>query len=121
MSRKVMSLMLLVMIVLGFTSIVVAQEAGHGGEKTAVKAGEDAGTGFVLFHDAGAGRFGGPIGAGLVLFGGAAGISRIGVSACESIARQPEAGGRIFTSMIITAAMIEGATFFGVLVCLLAL
>ena len=47
------------------------------------------------------------------------GIGRIAASACENIARQPEAGGRIFTSMIITAAMIEGATLFGVVVCLL--
>jgi len=59
------------------------------------------------------------VGAGLVVMGGAAGIGRIGGSAVESMARQPEAAGTINTAMLITAAMIEGATLFGVLVCLL--
>ncbi|MBU0717921.1 MAG: ATP synthase F0 subunit C [Planctomycetes bacterium] len=68
----------------------------------------------------GAGKFGGAIGAGLVVIGGGAGIGRIGASAVESMARQPEASGSISTAMIITAAMIEGATLFGVVLCLLA-
>ncbi len=62
----------------------------------------------------------GAIGAGLVLIGGGMGIGRIGGSAVESIARQPEAAGAISTAMIITAAMVEGATLFGVVVCMLA-
>ncbi|MCZ6654413.1 MAG: ATP synthase F0 subunit C [Planctomycetota bacterium] len=62
----------------------------------------------------------GAIGAGLVLIGGGLGIGRIGGSAVESIARQPEAAGAISTAMIITAAMVEGATLFGVVVCMLA-
>jgi F-type H+-transporting ATPase subunit c len=61
------------------------------------------------------------IGAALVVIGGAAGISRIGGSAVESMARQPEAAGAINTAMLITAAMIEGATLFAVVVCLLAI
>ncbi|HWN40597.1 MAG TPA: ATP synthase F0 subunit C [Thermoanaerobaculia bacterium] len=69
----------------------------------------------------GAGRLGGAIGAGLVIMGGAAGIGRIGGSAVESMARQPEVAGSINTAMIITAALIEGATLFAVIVCLLAL
>lgn len=68
----------------------------------------------------GAGKLGGAIGAGLVLMGGAAGIGRIGGSAVESMARQPEVANQISTGMIITAAMIEGATLFGVVVGLLA-
>ena len=52
--------------------------------------------------------------------GGAAGIGRIGGSAVESMARQPEAAGQISTAMIITAALIEGATLFAVVVTLLA-
>jgi ATP synthase F0 subunit c len=44
---------------------------------------------------------------------------RIGGSAVESMARQPEAAGTINTAMLITAAMIEGATLFAVVVCLL--
>ena len=68
----------------------------------------------------GARKLGGAIGAGLVIMGGAAGIGRIGGSAVESMARQPEAAGQINTAMIITAALIEGATLFAVVVTLLA-
>ncbi len=72
------------------------------------------------FNDSGAAALGGAIGAGLVVIGGGRGISRIGGAAVESMARQPEVSGSISTAMIITAAMIEGATLFGVVVCLLA-
>jgi F-type H+-transporting ATPase subunit c len=51
---------------------------------------------------------------------GGAGIGRIGGSAVESMARQPAAAGQISTAMIITAAMIEGATLFAVVVGMLA-
>jgi len=68
----------------------------------------------------GAAKLGGAVGAGLVVIGGAAGIGRVGGSAVESMARQPEAAGKVNTAMIITAAMIEGATLFGVVVGLLA-
>jgi F-type H+-transporting ATPase subunit c len=68
----------------------------------------------------GARKLGGAIGAGLAIIGGAAGIGRIGGSAVESIARQPEASGQISNAMIITAALIEGATLFAVVVGLLA-
>ena len=68
----------------------------------------------------GARKLGGAIGAGLAIMGGAAGIGRIGGSAVESMARQPEAAGQISTAMIITAAFVEGATLFAVVVCLLA-
>lgn len=68
----------------------------------------------------GARKLGGAIGAGLVIMGGAAGIGRVGSSAVESMARQPEVAGQISTGMIITAAMIEGATLFAVVVGLLA-
>ena len=52
--------------------------------------------------------------------GGAAGVGRIGASAVESMARQPEAAGRINTAMIVTAAMVEGAALFAIVVGLLA-
>lgn len=68
----------------------------------------------------GARKMGGAIGAGLAIMGGAAGIGRIGGRAVESMARQPEAAGQVSTGMIITAAMIEGATLFAVVVGLLA-
>jgi len=74
----------------------------------------------VFLSDTGAGKLGGAIGAGLVIMGGAAGVARVGSSAVESMARQPEAAGQINTAMIITAAMVEGATLFAVVVAMLA-
>ncbi len=55
------------------------------------------------------------LGAGLAIIGAGLGIGRIGGSTVESIARQPEAAGAMFTPMIITAAMIEGAAFFAII------
>ena len=59
--------------------------------------------------------------AGLAVLGGGLGIGKIGSSAVESIARQPEAAGPIGTNMILTAALVEGATLFAVVVGLLAI
>ena len=73
-----------------------------------------------LIGDQGLAILGASLSTALVVFGAAKGISHIASTAVESIARQPEAGGRIFTSMIISAALIEGFTFFAIVVCLLA-
>jgi F-type H+-transporting ATPase subunit c len=62
---------------------------------------------------------GGAFGAGLVILGAGFGIGRIGSAAVEGMARQPEVAGNIQTAMIISAALIEGATFFGLIVCML--
>lgn len=62
---------------------------------------------------------GATIGAGLAVIGAAIGIGRIGASATESIARQPEAAGSIQTAMIITAALIEGVALFALVIALL--
>ena len=59
------------------------------------------------------------IGAGLVLIGAGLGIGLIGASSVEAMARQPEAAGKINTAMIISAALIEGVTFFALIVCML--
>jgi len=67
--------------------------------------------------DKGLAGLGAGLGAGLVCIGAGRGIGNIGGNAVEAIARQPEAGGRIFTSMIITAALIEGFTFFALVIC----
>lgn len=64
---------------------------------------------------------GGGIGAGLAALGAGVGIGRIGGSAVEFIARQPEAIGDIRANMILTAALIEGVALFGVVVGLLTL
>ncbi len=65
------------------------------------------------------------LGAGLVaviaVFGAAYGISTIAKSAIENIARQPEAGNDLRSSMIVAAALIEGITFFALVIVLLTL
>jgi F-type H+-transporting ATPase subunit c len=61
------------------------------------------------------------IGCGLTIIGAGIGIGLIGGMAMGATARQPEAGGRIFSSMIIAAALVEGVTFFSLLICFLTL
>lgn len=60
-----------------------------------------------------------PIGAGIVILGAALGIGLLARAAVESMARQPEIAGNIQTAMIIAAALIEGVTFFALLLQLL--
>jgi F-type H+-transporting ATPase subunit c len=59
------------------------------------------------------------LGAGLTIIGAGLGFGRIGGSALESMARQPETAGQVQTAMIIIAALLEGATFFSLVVCIL--
>jgi F-type H+-transporting ATPase subunit c len=61
-----------------------------------------------------------PFGVGLVILGAGYGIGKIGSAAVESMARQPEVATNIQTGMIISAALIEGATFFGLIVCIIS-
>ena len=62
--------------------------------------------------------FGGAFGAGLIIIGAGMGIGKIGSCAVESMARQPEVANNVQTAMIISAALIEGATFFALIVCI---
>ena len=57
--------------------------------------------------------------AGLAVIGAGLGIGRIGGSAMEAMARQPEAAGKIQTAMIIAAALIEGAALFAIVVAMM--
>jgi F-type H+-transporting ATPase subunit c len=57
------------------------------------------------------------IGAAVTILGAGYGFGRIGSAALESMARQPEAAGGIQVAMIIIAALLEGATFFALIVC----
>jgi F-type H+-transporting ATPase subunit c len=66
-------------------------------------------------------KMGAGIGAGIAAIGAGIGIGRIGGSAMDSIARQPEAVGEIRSNMIVAAALIEGVAFFAIVVCLLIL
>ena len=67
------------------------------------------------------GKLGAALGAGLAAIGAGIGIGKIGGSAVEAIARQPEASNDIRTNMIIIAALVEGVALFAVVVCFLAL
>ena len=60
------------------------------------------------------------IGAGLAAIGAGIGVGRIGGSAMDAIARQPEATGKIQTAMIIAAALVEGVALFAVVVAFIA-
>ena len=66
---------------------------------------------------------GGAIGAGLgvalAIVGAGYGFGRIGAAALESMARHPQVAGNVQTAAIIIGALLEGATFFGLLVCIL--
>ncbi len=72
-----------------------------------------------ILLDAAMAYMGAGIGAGIAVIGAGLGIGRIGGTALESMARQPEAIGDIRASMIVAAALVEGAAFFGIIVCLL--
>lgn len=64
---------------------------------------------------------GASIGAGIAAIAAGVGIGKIGSSAMEAIARQPEAAGDIRSNMIVIAALVEGVALFAVIVCVLAL
>lgn len=93
-----------VVVVLASTTPLFAQAAGDIGHTSYLFSGSGAGAG---------------IGAGIVMLGAGYGFSRIGSAALESMARQPEVANRVGTNMIVIAALLEGATFFALLVCLL--
>ena len=69
-------------------------------------------------EESGGVHFSAAFGAALTIVGAGYGIGRIGQAALEGMARQPEAADKIQTAMIIAAALIEGATFFALIVCL---
>jgi len=111
--KRLATIALPVMMLLVLSAPALAQEATAGQEPAAEAAFTAAPGAFSLF-------LGGAFGAGLIILGAAYGISRIGASAVESMARQPEVAGNIQTAMIIAAALIEGVTFFALIVTLLA-
>ena len=77
-----------------------------------------------LAADNGSGAFygnalGAGLGAALTIIGAGLGLGKIGAAALESMARQPETAGRIQTAMLIIAALLEGVTFFSLIVCII--
>lgn len=109
-SLAIMALAGLVLL-LGAGPLWAAGEAGAEGGQPAATA---ALAGYSLI------TLGGAFGAGLVILGAAYGISKIGSHAVDSMARQPEVAANINTAMIISAALIEGVTFFALVVCWIA-
>lgn len=78
----------------------------------------------VMAQTTGAAPFYGPsiaagLGAGLVIIGAGWGFGKIGAAALESMARQPETAAKVQTAMLIIAALLEGATFLALIVCIL--
>lgn len=108
----------LMMIAFGFVLMFASVGPAHAQAGVGTEAATSGGGGFLTTD--GARKLGGAIGAGLAIIGAGAGIGRIGGSAAESIARQPEAAGQISNAMIITAAMIEGAALFALVIGILA-
>jgi F-type H+-transporting ATPase subunit c len=92
--------------------LLLASPALAAAEKAPTAPGVASQGGFSIF-------LGGAFGAGLVIIGAGLGIGRIGATAVESMARQPEVAGNIQAAMIISAALIEGVTFFALVVCMM--
>ena len=65
-------------------------------------------------------KIGACIGASIAVIGAGIGIGKIGSSAMEAIARQPESAGDIRSNMIVIAALVDGVALFAVIVCILA-
>ncbi|MCH5215640.1 MAG: ATP synthase F0 subunit C [Muribaculaceae bacterium] len=75
----------------------------------------------MILAAAAAAAVGACVGAGIAALAAGIGIGKIGGSAMEAIARQPESTGDIRSNMIVIAALIEGVALFAVIVCILAL
>ena len=104
--------------VLAFAVMLLAQGAAFAQNYTPKTAEEAAMVGYAqsaksAFSDTRA------IGVGLIIIGAAMGIGGLAKSAVESMARQPETAGNIQTAMIIAAALIEGVTFFALIIVML--
>ncbi len=92
----------------------MAAEAPAGGAGEAVKAASDA-------VGKGLGIIGCAVGAAFAAAFGGLAIAKIATACLESIARQPEATGQLFSPMIITAAMVEGCILFAIVIALLGI
>jgi F-type H+-transporting ATPase subunit c len=113
MTRRTASLLLVAIGVLLMTGTpVFAAATDFTGDKTTPGAQS---TSFTFYGKA----VGAGLGAALTIIGAGIGFGRIGGSALESMARQPETAGQVQTAMIIIGALLEGVTFFALIVCIL--
>jgi F-type H+-transporting ATPase subunit c len=108
----------LMLIAAGFVLMLASVVPAHA-ETPAGTAGAAPAVGTGLTTD-GARKLGGAIGAGIAVIGCGIGIGRIGGSAVEAIARQPEAVGPIGVNMIIAAALVEGVALFALIIAIIA-
>src|SRR5687768_3605800 len=113
--KRIFALAALALLLLPMLPAAVALAAPEGAGGGA-SAGGTTVTESPLLTEEGAKALGVGIGLGLIIIGAGKGIGMIGSHAVDAIARQPDAGQRIFTSMIIAAALIEGATLFAIVV-----
>ncbi|MDA0194761.1 MAG: ATP synthase F0 subunit C [Bacteroidetes bacterium] len=74
---------------------------------------------FAILLDVSLAHMGAAIGAGLAAIGAGIGIGRIGGSALEAMARQPEASGKIQTAMLVIAALVEVIALFAAVIAFL--
>jgi F-type H+-transporting ATPase subunit c len=109
--KRILAMVCLAMLLLPALPAMAQDRAGTGADAPAEEG--------ALFPNEGLLKLGAAVGLGLIIMGAARGIGLIGSHAVDAIARQPEAGGRIFTSMIIAAALIEGATLFAIVVVII--
>ncbi len=110
--NKLGRLVLAMLIVGAFPMMAMAAEEAGTAEGANIQGKVSTGTGLAVG--------GACVGAGVAAVGGGFGIARVGSHCIESMARQPEAAGSMFAPMIVTAAMIEGAMLFAIVVALLA-
>src|ERR1700676_3798218 len=102
---KALRVLVLVFVVSALTALpALAQEKKSDGVTSVTFAGPGIGVG---------------IGAAFTIIGAGYGFGKIGAAALESMARQPEVAGRVQTGMLIIAALLEGATFFSLIVCII--
>lgn len=66
-------------------------------------------------------KIGAALSSAIIALAASYGIGKIGASALESMARQPEAAGDIRGSMVVAAALIEGVSFFAIIICALVI
>ena len=104
-TTKLLGYAVVALVTLAIADPTLAQDAANAGTST--------GLGFA--------KIGGGLAAGLSVIGAGIGIGKIGGSAVEAMARQPEASGTISTNMLIAAALVEGAALFAIVGGFLAL
>jgi len=109
---KVLALVVVCLLVFG--GPLMAQDVKEKFELEKIKAAIP--TGSITLSGAGLGA---GLGVAITILGAGYGFGKIGSAALESMARQPEVAGQVQTAMIIIGALLEGATFFALIVCIL--